>query len=107
MYYPIIDKLKETVNSIKNDIIYQEFPTTQSWSSGTPGTRGAQSTLDIAKQGYNMIGLSISYISDSSVANVMAFMSNDVKHVYCNFYRADSSAHSDVQATVKVIYKKV
>lgn len=107
MYYPIIDKLKETVNSIKNDIRYQSFPITQSWSSGTPGTRGAQSALYIYKQGYEMIGCSISYISDSSVANVMAFMSNDGDRVYCNFYRADSSEHSNIQASVKVIYKKV
>lgn len=107
MYYPIIDKLKEVMTSINTDIIEQSYSTSQSWSSGTIGTRGAQGLLNVYKDGYKVIGCSVSYIANSNYAIVVPFMSNDRKTVYCNFYRADSSSHSDVEAAVSVIYKKV
>ena len=74
-------------------------------AAGTIGTRGAQMSKVIAKAGYRPVVARLTYVSDSSLANVAPFFGNgdNDKTLHVNFYRATRSA-CKVDAGVLVVY---
>lgn len=73
-------------------------------SAGTSGTRAAQRSQSVYKSGYRPILARLSYVSDSSLANVVPFFGlGDESVLYVNFYRA-SGGSGTINATVIVAY---
>ncbi len=73
-------------------------------TAGTPGTRAAQKTKSIAKKGYKIVDVRLTYVNDSSLANVDPFMGfGDEKRLCVNFYRASGKAGA-INATIMVVY---
>lgn len=73
-------------------------------SAGTSGTRAAQRTTSVYKSGYRPIVARLSYVSDSSLANVVPFFGGgDESGLYVNFYRA-SGGSGTINATVIVAF---
>lgn len=73
-------------------------------SAGTSGTRAAQKSLSVHKSGYRPILARLSYVSDSSLANVVPFFGlGDESGLYVNFYRA-SGGSGTINATVIVAF---
>lgn len=73
-------------------------------SAGTPGTRAAQQTTSVTKNGYRPIVARLSYVSDSSLANAVPFFgSGDESSLYVNFYRASGNSGT-INTTVIVVY---
>lgn len=73
-------------------------------SAGTAGTRAAQRSQSVYKSGYRPIVARLSYVSDSSLANVVPFFGGgDESGLYVNFYRA-SGGSGTINATVIVAY---
>lgn len=74
-------------------------------SAGAIGTRGAQMSKPCAKAGYKPIVARLTYVSDSSLANVVPFFGNgdNDKTLHVNFYRA-KLAKCTVDAGVIVVY---
>lgn len=74
-------------------------------SAGAIGTRGAQMSKPCAKAGYKPIVARLTYVSDSSLANVVPFFGNGDgdKTLHVNFYRATKTA-CKVDAGVVVVY---
>ena len=85
---------------------YQDFAFTNvSISSGTIGTRGAQSSVANPHEsdGWVVAAICPVYIGNSSEYQVEPFYSNG--NIYCNFYRATSGA-SSASATIRVVYMR-
>lgn len=73
-------------------------------SAGTSGTRAAQRSQSVYKSGYRPIVARLSYVSDSSIANVVPFFGlGDESGLYVNFYRA-SGGSGTINATVIVAF---
>ena len=73
-------------------------------SAGTSGTRAAQRSQSVYKSGYRPIVARLSYVSDSSLANVVPFFGlGDESGLYVNFYRA-SGGSGTINATVIVAF---
>lgn len=73
-------------------------------SAGTAGTRAAQQSQSVYKSGYRPIVARLSYVSDSSLANVVPFFGGgDESGLYVNFYRA-SGGSGTINATVIVAF---
>jgi len=73
-------------------------------SAGTAGTRAAQRSQSVYKSGYRPIVARLSYVSDSSLANVIPFFGlGDESGLYVNFYRA-SGGSGTINATVIVAF---
>lgn len=73
-------------------------------SAGTAGTRAAQRSQSVYKSGYRPIVARLSYVSDSSLANVVPFFGlGDESGLYVNFYRA-SGGSGTINATVIVAF---
>ena len=102
----LIPSTSEVESIVADEITTGLYTFRGSWSAGAAGSRGDQKSASVTKSGYKVIAVSISYISDSSTAIIVPFMSNDGTTLYCNFYRADTSAHSNVETVIKVVYKK-
>ena len=79
-----------------------------SWTAGTPGTRGHQTSVSIAKSGYTPVACSVSYAENSSNFLPMCFFSSDRSTLYINLYRANSSAYTSSDNAVRclVLYTK-
>lgn len=96
--YPINVNLSELVYFQKYD--YNGV----SISAGTSGTRAAQRSQSVYKSGYRPILARLSYVSDSSLANVVPFFGGgDESGLYVNFYRA-SGGSGTINATVIVAF---
>lgn len=73
-------------------------------SAGTSGTRASQQSTSVYKSGYRPIVARLSYVSDSSLANVVPFFGGgDESGLYVNFYRA-SGGSGTINATVIVAF---
>ena len=74
-------------------------------SAGAIGTRGAQMSKPCAKAGYRPVVARLTYVSDSSQANVVPFFGNGDNDatLHVNFYRATKTA-CKVDAGVVVVY---
>lgn len=73
-------------------------------SAGTSGTRAVQRSQSVYKSGYRPILARLSYVSDSSLANVVPFFGGgDESGLYVNFYRA-SGGSGTINATVIVAF---
>lgn len=73
-------------------------------SAGTSGTRAAQRSQSVYKSGYRPILARLSYVSDSSLANVVPFFGGgDESGLYVNFYRA-SGGSGTINANVIVAF---
>lgn len=73
-------------------------------SAGTPGTRAVQRSLSVAKKGYRIVSVRLSYVSNSALAQVVPFLGwGDENRMAVNFYRA-SGAGGPIDATVMVVY---
>lgn len=72
---------------------------------GTIGTRAAQLSKVISKPGFRPVVARLTYVSDSSLANVVPFFGNgdNDKTLHVNFYRATKTA-CKVDAGVVVVY---
>lgn len=71
-----------------------------SWSSGTIGTRAAQTSVNIELSGWVPVAVSISYVAASSNYIPVVFFANAAGSsaytgVYCNFYRCTTAAYSN------------
>lgn len=69
-----------------------------SWSAGTIGTRAAQQTYTPSAI---PTSVQVTYIGTSSKYIPLVFISGNT--VYCNYYRADASAASTGDGTVRVM----
>lgn len=97
-YYPTNVNLSELVYLKKYDF------NGVSISAGTAGTRAAQQSKSVYKSGYRPIVARLSYVSDSSLANVVPFFGGgDESGLYVNFYRASGSSGT-INATVIVAF---
>lgn len=73
-------------------------------SAGTPGTRAAQKVTSVAKSGYRPVVARLSYVNDSSLANVTPFFGyGDEDRLCLNFYRASGKSGS-IDCNVMVVY---
>lgn len=88
----------------RNYIGYQTFNFSVTYSGGTVGTRGYQSSADAALDGYTPIGVSAVSVGASGSYIPVAFLSGNT--VYFNAYRCTTSAVSSSACTVRVIYRK-
>ena len=72
---------------------------------GTIGTRAAQMSKVISKPGFRPVVARLTYVSDSSLANVVPFFGNGDgdKTLHVNFYRATKTS-CKVDAGVVVVY---
>lgn len=89
-----------------NELLYFQTYTFNgvSVSSGTPGTRATQQSQSVYKSGYRPIVARLSYVSDSSLTNVVPFFGGgDESGLYVNFYRASGSSGT-VDVTVIVVF---
>ena len=79
-----------------------------SWSAGTAGTRGAQTSVEITRSGYTPVACSISYVANSSSFNPQVFFGGSMSTLYFNFYRANASAYSSEDNAMRalVLYVK-
>lgn len=71
-----------------------------SWSGGTVGTRGDQTHVDVSRDGWQPVAVSISYVAASSNYMPVVFFDNsagqsDYEGVYCNFYRCTTASYSN------------
>lgn len=88
----------------KCGITWEQFDISTSYASGTIGTRGAQWTTPWTHGNDYVLAILPLYIGDSSAYNVQPFFSNG--NLYVNFYRASTSAQSNVVATIRVVRMK-
>ena len=80
-----------------------------SFTAGTIGTRGAQSSKDISSvinDGYQAIATIITSVSSSATFLPVTFIENSQNKLYANFYRCTTSAASDLYMKVRVVYSK-
>lgn len=73
--------------------------------AGTIGTRGTQLSKVITKSGYRPVVARLTYVSDSSLCNIIPFFGNgdSDRTLHVNFYRATRSKFT-VDAGVIVVY---
>lgn len=70
-------------------------------TAGTTGTRAVQKTRSVAKKGYRPMTALLSYVSDSSIANVVPFFGyGDGNRLCVNYYRAAGSGKIDAEITI-------
>ena len=77
---------------------------TVTYSGGTVGTRGFQSSQNIEKSGYTPISAVITYVGSSTSYNPVAFLGSSDTLVYCNAYRCTTSAVSNSSIRIRVTY---
>ena len=77
-----------------------------SYSGGTVGTRGYQGSETITKSGYTPIAATITYVGASASYIPVAFLGGSGATLYCNAYRCTTSAVSNSNITVTVVYAK-
>ena len=98
--------LDTDVSGLKDLMVFERFNFYGvSIPIGTIGTRAAQMSKLIAKAGYRPVVARLTYVSDSSLANVVPFFGNGDgdKTLHVNFYRATKTA-CKVDAGVIVVY---
>lgn len=88
------------------DIVTKTFTFTISFDAGTIGTRGYQGNQDILEgmDGYTPVATSIGYIGASGSYLPVAFFNDNKTKVYLNAYRVTTSAVSNSNVWVDVIY---
>ena len=69
--------------------------------SGTVGTRGAQVTIPVDYSASRLKSITITAIGNSAEYYPVVFLNGDT--IYCNFYRASSSA-SAATCSARVVY---
>ena len=73
-------------------------------SAGERGTRAAQLSRTIAKNGYRPIVARLASVSNSALCNVVPFIGGGKEEkMYVNFYRASGNGGS-IDTTVIVVY---
>lgn len=74
-------------------------------TAGTPGTRAAQRTMNVAKKGYRALPPNLYYVNNSGLANVKAFFgwADNNNKLTVNFYRA-SGGSGTMNVTVEIVY---
>lgn len=95
----------DPVTPAGNLFVFKKFPFNGVLiSAGTPGTRAVQRSLSVAKKGYRIVSVRLSYVSNSALAKVDPFLGwGDENRMAVNFYRA-SGAGGPIDATVMVVY---
>lgn len=89
-----------------NMFVYKRFDFNGvSITAGTPGTRAAQRTMNVAKKGYRALPPSLYYVNNSGLANVKAFFgwADNNNKLTVNFYRA-SGGSGTMNVTVEIVY---
>lgn len=99
-------KIKKLLNKIleKAGIAWDTYEAKSSYTAGTIGTRGAQVSFPWTHSDDYILAMIPIYIGDSSAYIVQPFYSNGV--IYVNFYRASTSAQSNVVSTIRVVRMK-
>lgn len=100
--------LNDAINTLSTKltgyIIKEDINFSGGFSAGTPGTRGWQGSVDDPHpSGYQIIGIAVMGINNSAVLHPMAFYY--VGKIYCNFYRATTTAVTNETVTVRVVYR--
>lgn len=88
----------------KCGITWEQFEITTSYASGAVGTRGTQWSTPWTHGSDTILAILPVYVGDSSAYNVQPFFSNNA--IYVNFYRASTSAQSNVVAYIRVVRMK-
>lgn len=93
-----------TIHNNTDIIIDHQF--TLSFSAGTPGTRGAQGSIVSPYPLSRLKSVSIVYTDSSNEYIPLAFAAPEggVEYIYCNHYRAISSASSNRRSTVRMVF---
>lgn len=89
--------------------IIVDYDFTLSFSAGTIGTRGAQGSVLIPYPLSKLKSLSIIYTDSSNEYIPVAFASgtnSGEEFIFCNYYRAVSSASSNKTTTVRAVFSK-
>lgn len=105
----VIGELK---GEIEDSIIYEDFKWTtnssQSYSAGTPGTYGTSSSRNVAKEGYDVIG--VTFVENRRFGDCILtlYYIPSTSHVEVIIFRATSSAVTiaDEDIEYRVAYKK-
>lgn len=95
-----------TTSYVKNQFTYKDFAFSSiSYTAGTIGTRGYQSSSSVTLSGYTPVSATIISISDSSSIIPITFIQTSSNLLYLNCYRTTTSAVSSNSVTVRVLYK--
>jgi hypothetical protein len=105
----VIGELK---GEIEDNIVYEDFKWTtessQSYSAGTPGTYGTSSWRNVAKEGYDVIG--VTFVENRRFGDCILtlYYIPSTSHVEVIIFRATSSAVTiaDEDIEYRVAYKK-
>ena len=88
---------------VKPMFFFQKFNFSASITAGAAGTRAVQKTRSVAKDGYRILEVRLTYVNNSALANVVPFMGyGDEDRLCVNFYRTTGSGTAE--ATVMVVY---
>ncbi len=104
-----IEENKAAIGELNSKVTYQDFnQTIGNYSSGTPGTRALQYTIDVGKTDYIPIGVTVKSHPDSNSMMCRPFLKGDSNaQVYLNVYRASTGAYSSSgTCIIRVIYLK-
>lgn len=93
-----------TTAYVKSQLTYQDFSANNmSYTAGTIGSRGYQTTFDLTVAGYTPVAISIVNINTSANGIIQAFSSTNT--LYVNVYRSVATAVSGLNATIRVFYR--
>ena len=102
-----MNNIEDGIEELNSKVAYQDFnQTIGNYSSGTPGTRAVQYTINVGKTDYIPIGVTVKSHPDSNSMMCRPFLKGDSNtQVYLNVYRASTGAYSGSgTCTIRVIY---
>ena len=103
----LFTKICNNIKALNDDVYYYEKGVTANITGGTIGTRGAQVSFDNPAPGsYYIRSILITYVENSSLYLPVAFYNSTDSKFYVNFYRATSSAVSNANVHVRIVYTK-
>ena len=89
-------------DTIKRNLIAVNHEFTSSLTSGSIGQRCAQLSFTSPYPASKLVGIVITAISDSNGVNPLVFVNGET--IYCNFYRASTSA-ANATVWARMVYE--
>lgn len=107
-----VNRITDAVNNLVIDmedvatqsLVYQDYQFTITYAAGTVGTRGVQTSTPCSKDGYMPVATCLVSVGNSTAYIPVAFLSGVT--LYCNAYRASTSAVNNSIVTARVLFLK-
>ena len=107
-----VNRITDAVNNLVIDmedvatqsLVYQDYQFTITYAAGTVGTRGVQTSTPCSKDGYMPVATCLVSVGNSTAYIPVAFLSGTT--LYCNAYRASTSAVNNSVVTARVLFLK-